>query len=235
MTDGSYPTLVGSNPAASRAKRGIEQHTEVGCRRIGDPHVERDAQRRGGDRGDELQLVARDRRTLREGAPLEHVDHVGLPAVLVLGLVGLEVRRGRDDLEAGDQLVAVVAVVGGERAHRGTERAEREARRAGRSAMTASRRAAPVVGVGEEHVFLGGEVAEEGAGRDLAGLRDLLDRGAVEALAGEQLHGGVVQRLARARLLALPEADRSGHEHIVTHPGAWQQMQLVSLRYLAAD
>ena len=125
MTDGSYPTPAGSNPAASRANAAIEEHTEVGCRRIGDPHVERDAQRGGGDRGDELQLVARDGRALREGAPLEHVGHVGLPAVLVLGLVGLQVRRRRDDLEAGDERVAVVAVVGGERAHRGAERAER--------------------------------------------------------------------------------------------------------------
>jgi hypothetical protein len=43
----------------------------------------------------------------------ERVVDRRFPTVLVLGPVGLEVRRRGDDLEAPDQCVAVVAVVGG--------------------------------------------------------------------------------------------------------------------------
>ena len=68
-------------------------------------------------------------------------------------------------------------------------------------------RGAALPRVTEQHVFLRGEVAEEGAGRDLARGGDLLDGGAVEALAGEELHGGVVQRLTGPGLLPLTEAD----------------------------
>ena len=91
----------------------------------------------------------------------------------------------------------------------------------------------PDLAVGEEHVFLGGEVAEEGAGRDLAGLGDLLDRRTVEALPGEPLHRGILQRLAGARLLALTEPHDGGHGNILTHHDAWQQVKFVKLRKLS--
>ena len=54
-------------------------------------------------------------------ALLERVDHRGLPTVLVLGLVGLELRRALHHLRAGHQLGAVVPVVRRQRPHRRME------------------------------------------------------------------------------------------------------------------
>src|SRR5262245_22840546 len=60
----------------------------------------------------------------------------------------------------------------------------------------------------KEDLVLGSEVAEEGAGRDVAGGGDLLDRGVVETLALEEVEGGVLERPARLLLLSLPEPRR---------------------------
>ena len=170
---------------------------------------------------------------VHDRAPLERVDHRGLPAVLVLGLVGLELRRALHHLRAGHQLGAVVQIVRRQRPHRRMQGDDRRLLR-GPLGEDAEEGAAAIVGVGEEHVLLGGEVAEERARRHLAGLRDLLDRGAVEALAGEQHHGRVLQGLAGAGLLAFSQADRrSDMMTILTHNGGWQQLQLAGLRYLA--
>ena len=61
--------------------------------------------------------------------------------------------------------------------------------------------------VAEQHLVLGREVAEEGAGRHVAGGRDLLDRGVLEPLALE-LERGVLERAPRLLLLALAEPER---------------------------
>ena len=52
--------------------------------------------------------------------------------------------------------------------------------------------------VGEHHVLLGAEVAEEGGAADLRALRDVVDGRGVEALGLEELEGGVAEPLGGA-------------------------------------
>src|SRR5690606_7272502 len=91
-----------------------------------------------------------------------------------------------------------------------------------------------VVLVREDDVLLGGEVAEDGAGRDLGALGDLLDRGAVVPLFLDQVVGGLPDRHARLDLLPFAQAQLTGwsanrgschgHALIVRHPpspGPW--------------
>ena len=65
--------------------------------------------------------------------------------------------------------------------------------------------------VGEQRVFLGVEVAEEGAGRDVGRGGDLLDRDVLEAPLGGEAQRGVGDLLAGAELVALaqPEGRRA--------------------------
>ena len=59
--------------------------------------------------------------------------------------------------------------------------------------------------LGHDDVDLGLEVAEERARRDVGCRRDLLHRGRIETVALEQVDGGVDDRLASVRLLALAQ------------------------------
>ena len=86
-------------------------------------------------------------------------------------------------------------------------------------------RVEPLVAVGEQHVFLGRVVAEEGPLRDVARLDDLVDRGAVEALLGEQRQRGRLQRLAGLLLLALPQIPVAGHGQ-----QSWQKLTIGATR-----
>src|SRR5215475_14070054 len=98
---------------------------------------------------------------------------------------------------------------------------------------TASARAWVVLA---DHVFLGREVAEEGARRDLGGLGDLLDRGGVVALRAEQPERVLPDGSTRPGLLALAQPRpwpgrpggrgrgrmfrQRGHAPILSHPAA---------------
>ena len=64
-----------------------------------------------------------------------------------------------------------------------------------------------VVDQRQAHRFLGGEVAAEGAGRDVGDRGDLLDGGLLEALPLAQLDGGVDQRGARALFFTFAQAE----------------------------
>ena len=64
--------------------------------------------------------------------------------------------------------------------------------------------------VGEQHVFLGGEVAEEGPGRDLARLGDLLDGRRVVALLLKKPQRVLLDSCASLGLLPLAQPRRGG-------------------------
>ena len=228
----AYPRAVEPNPTARRAANARSSTTSRSGAAASAIHSSSDdAHRRGRDRGDQLQLLAADRFGGHRTA-LERVDDGGLPTVLVLGLVGLQLGRLLHDLRPGDERGAVVAVVEGEHTHRGDERGEG----AGVGGLIGQDREQPFpprVGVAEEGVLLGGEVAEERAGRHLAGVGDLLDGRAVEALAAEEVQRGFLQGLAGAGLLPFPEAHGGGHDHILAQKCSWQQLKFVSWRSLA--
>ncbi len=65
-----------------------------------------------------------------------------------------------------------------------------------------------VVLVGEDEVLLGGEVPEEGGRGDLGGGRDLVDRGVLVALLGDQPVGLAPDGLAGLQLLPLAQRQR---------------------------
>ena len=65
--------------------------------------------------------------------------------------------------------------------------------------------------VAEDDVLLRGEVGEDRGARDVGRLGDLLHRRRREAVLGEQPHAGVVDRLARGVLLALPQSGSCRH------------------------
>jgi hypothetical protein len=68
--------------------------------------------------------------------------------------------------------------------------------------------------VGHQHEFLGREIAEEGAGRDLGGVGDLFDRGIGVALLVEELERNPLNGFPGLDLLALAQAkalDRRPH------------------------
>src|SRR4029453_18842323 len=79
--------------------------------------------------------------------------------------------------------------------------------------------------VREDHVLLGGEVAEERARRDVGPLGDVRDRGLVVPALVEQAQGGRDDRLARALLLAFTE---TGFGHAEESSCIMQQAQLCS-------
>ena len=54
--------------------------------------------------------------------------------------------------------------------------------------------------VGQDEVVLGGEVREEGPGRDVGGGGDLLDRGRVVPLSYEQVDGDILDPAAPVAL-----------------------------------
>ena len=77
-----------------------------------------------------------------------------------------------------------------------------------RAAGCAGPRSAGVVLVLDDEVLLGREVAEERAGRDLRRGRDLVDRGRLVALLGEEAQRVLLDRPARLLLLALTQSGR---------------------------
>jgi len=87
---------------------------------------------------------------------------------------------------------------------------------------------APGVAFRQQHRFFVGEVTEEGAGRDVAGLDDLLDRGPVEPVPGEQVEGRVLESFPRLELLPFPETDIV-HGAMMTGTASWRKQSNDSL------
>jgi hypothetical protein len=67
--------------------------------------------------------------------------------------------------------------------------------------------------VAEDDVLLRREVAEHRRARDVGPFGDVVDRGAREALVGEQCHAGLVDRGARRALLTFSQAGHNSSNY----------------------
>ena len=159
------------------------------------------------------------------------VVHRFLPAPLPLELVGPEAGAAVEDRATGGrgargpgQYSSVVARNAACTARIGSSSAGRRAI----SARSASSRSSPSA---NSTSSLRAVVPEEGPVGDVARLGDLVDGGAVEALLGEQLERGGLERLAGLLLLALPQA-RAGRGPSVA-PGGSPVDQSFTCRSLA--
>ncbi len=172
----------------------------------------------------------------RRFAGQEGLEDGLLPALLTLDLVRAQPRALGHDPRLQKHAGAVVLETGEVLDQALADRAQRGLA-CGPLQQAGHEELALLVGVAEEQRFLGGEVAEEGAGGDVARLHDLLDGGAVEALLREQLERGLLQCLTGLELLALPQADvrraRAVHCPMMTENGGWRNESKYSLCYLA--
>ena len=173
-----------------------------------EPRLDRGTQ--SGDRGgcDEPQLEGRVAAVeARSGPGLEGLEDRFLPALLTLDLVRAQRRGLRHDPRLLEHARPVVLQAGEVLDQALADRAQR--RLAGGAAeQPGDEQLALLVGVAQEQRLLVGEVAEEGARGHVARLDDLLDRGAVEALLGEEVEGRLLQGFAGLELLPLAQAHR---------------------------
>ena len=67
----------------------------------------------------------------------------------------------------------------------------------------------------EDDVLLGRKVPEDRGGRDVAGLGERVDQGAVEGMSGEKTQALALDRRPELGLLALKPRGRRGHDFII--------------------
>ena len=152
----------------------------------------------------------------------ELVDDRGLPPLVTLADTRAEGGRRQDDLVAEAHVDLLVLVVVGEGTHGLLKRQQRwEVARLVRQCVEQPNEGP--VALGEQHVFLRGEVPEERAGRHVTGAGNVLDGDLVEAPRGELIERRTHELEAGSFLLALAEA-RFHHERPGSQPGSSDAM-----------